>query len=296
MKKVISFVKIFLHPPKWLLWIISPVVFTALIYIFIAGKNDSVSSYIIYGVSAYCLTALVLPLPRRIKIMKAYIMRGLTGTKLGNKYINNIAFRGSVGICQGMTADFLYAVFRFAAGVIYSSVWFISMAVYYLVLGILRLVLILDCRRKNGVDELSCYRRTAVFLLFLNIPMGVIILLTVFADCGYFYPGYVVYISAMYTFYKAVISVINLVRFRRLGRPILYAAKLLNFTAALMSLLGLQTAMIAQFSQESESFRISMNAATGATVWVTVILIAVCMLLRGRKMKVEVMCVEPLGK
>ena len=62
-----------------------------------------------------------------------------------------------------------------------------------------------------------------------------------------------------------------------------------------MSLLGLQTAMISQFSPGEESFRRTMNAVTGFGVWCSVILIAVTMLLRSRKMK-EVKPIDPLGE
>ena len=73
------------------------------------------------------------------------------------------------------------------------------------------------------------------------------------------------------------------------------AAKVLNFVAALMSLLGLQTAMISQFSTEGEDFRRRMNAITGGGVWIAVILAAVTMLLHSRKMK-EVNSVDALGE
>lgn len=73
------------------------------------------------------------------------------------------------------------------------------------------------------------------------------------------------------------------------------AAKVLNFVAALMSLLGLQTAMISQFSTEGEDFRRMMNALTGGGVWFSVILIAVTMLLHSRKMK-EVKSIDPFGE
>ena len=61
--------------------------------------------------------------------------------------------------------------------------------------------------------------------------------------------------SAFYTFYTMVISVLNLVKFRKLGSPILSAAKVLNFIAAMMSILGLQTAMISRFSENGEAYR-----------------------------------------
>ena len=85
-----------------------------------------------------------------------------------------------------------------------------------------------------------------------------------------------------------VTSVINLVKFRRLRSPILSAAEVLNFIAVLMSILGLQTAMIAQFSTEGENYRRMMNAITGGAVWLSVILTAVYMLYLSSKQRDEV--------
>ncbi|CDC75283.1 putative uncharacterized protein [Candidatus Colimorpha enterica] len=292
MKKALEVLQKILHPPKWALFFAPPVVFAALIYIFLTGQNNSTPAYVIYGMSAYCLTVLVLPLPRLIRNAKVSVMRRINGMAFGGRYINDLAFRGSVSIYQGMTVNFLYVLFRIVVGIRYTSMWFISMAVYYLVLAVLRLSLILSYRQKVNIDELRCYRRTAWLIFLLNIPMGGMITLMVLTNSGYSYPGYVIYLSAMYTFYTMVTSVINLVRFRRLGSPILSAAKVLNFIAALMSILGLQTAMIAQFSVESDSFRKTMNAITGGVIWLCVILTAVYMLRRSRKMQSEVKSVE----
>ena len=252
-------------------------------------------AYMIYGMSAYCLTIWILPLPRLFRKAKENMMHRLTGTVFGGKYIGDLAFRGSVSIYPGMMVNFLYVVFRIFVGIRYASVWFLTIAIYDLLLGIMRLSLILSYRNRNMKSELRCYRRTAWLLFLLNIPMGGMIVLMVLTDSGYSYPGYVIYLSALYTFYTIILAIVNLVKFRKLGSPILSAAKVLNFVAALMSLLGLQTAMISQVSTEGENFRRMMNAITGGGVWFAVILTAVYMLLRSRKMK-EVTSVDPLGE
>ena len=288
MKKVLTIFNKLLYPPKWVRLLAPTVVFAALIYIFLIGQKNSALAYPVYGLSAYCLTILILPLPKLIRNTKVCVMQRINNTKFGGKYVNDLAFRGSVSIYQGMAVNFLYVLFRIVVGIRYASVWFISMAVYYLVLAVLRLSLILNYRHKSKILELRCYRRTAWLLFLLNIPMGGMILLMVLTNSGYSYPGYVIYLSAMYTFYTMVTSVINLVRFRRLGSPILSAAKVLNFIAALMSILGLQTAMIAQFSADGDGFRKMMNAITGGAIWLSVILTAVYMLCRSSKLRDEV--------
>ena len=288
MKKALAIFNKLLRPPKWVLLLAPPVVFAALIAIFLTGQNNSALAYLIYGLSAYCLTILIFPLPKRIRNAKASVMRRINRTAFGGRYVNDLAFRGSVSIYQGMTVNFLYALFRIVVGIRYTSMWFISMAVYYLVLAVLRLSLILNYRHKSKTVELRCYRWTAWLLFLLNLPMGGMILMMVLTNSGYSYPGYVIYLSAMYTFYTMVTSVINLVKFRRLRSPILSAAEVLNFIAVLMSILGLQTAMIAQFSTEGENYRRMMNAITGGAVWLSVILTAVYMLYLSSKQRDEV--------
>ncbi len=294
MKKAFAILNKLLRPPKWVLISIPPLVFSVLIYIFITKQNNNTAAYLIYFLSSYCLTIIILPFPRLIRNTKTNIMRRINGTVLGGRYINDLAFRGSVSIYQGMIANFLYVLFRIVVGIRYASVWFILMAAYYFVLGVLRLSLILSCRNRAVIDELRCYRRTARLLFLLNIPMGAMIILMVMTNSGYYYPDYVIYLSAIYTFYTMISSVINLVRFRKLGSPILSAAKVLNFISALMSVLGLQTAMIAQFSAESDNLRRKMNAIVGGVIWLTVVLVAVYMLYRSRKMKYEVKFVEQI--
>ena len=273
-----------LHPPKWILCTLSPVVFVVLTYVLSLGKNG-ILEYLVYVMSAYCFVIWTLPMPKLFRKVRAYTVRYLNGTAFGRRFLGDLAFRGSISLYSGMTANFLYMVLRIFVGIRYASVWDITIAIYYLMLGLIRLSLILSCRSRTVHSELRCYRRTASLLFALNIPMGGMILLMVLTNSGYSYPGYVIYLSALYTFYMVILSVVNIVKSRKLGSPILSATKVLNFVSALMSVLGLQTAMIARFSEDSDSYRRMINAITGGIVYGTVILIAVYMLLHSRKMK-----------
>ena len=277
-----------LHPTKWILLCVPSLSFVALIFIFATQNTRSAPAYLIYGMSAYSLVIWLVVLPRLIKRIKSVIMnsriiqKAIT-SKITGRYLTDLAFRGSISIYQGMAVNFFYVLFRVIAGIRYASVWFISMAIYYLMLGGLRLYLIWNYRNRRPEIENRCYRRTARFLLLLNIPMGGMIVLMVRTNSGFSYPGYIIYLSAFYTFYTMVTSILNLVRFKKLGSPILLAAKVLNFISAMMSILGLQTAMISRFSENGENYRKMMNAITGGFAYGIVILIAVIMLINSRK-------------
>ena len=292
MKKAKKLLTKLLYPPIWMRMLLPFLTFPALIYIFFSRKENSMPAYVVYAISAYCLVILVIHIPKLFKRIKSTARHKISNTKFGGKYLNDLAFRGNISIYQGMLVNFFYVIFRIAVGILHASVWFIAMAVYYLILGGIRLFLVHGYRHCNEKQEVRYYHTTAWFLFLLNIPMGAMILLMVWKNNGYSYPGYVIYISAMYTFYTLIISVINLVRFRKLGNPILSAAKVLNFIAALMSLLGLQTAMIAQFSADEEHFRRVINACTGTGIWATVIITAIYMLIRSKKLQCEVVSPE----
>ena len=288
-----------LHPPGWAVILVPMFAFPALICVFAAGWNDHALAYPIYVLSAYSLAILLAALPRWKRWLSAAvpssrIVRKLASHKWIGRYWTDLAFRGSVRIYQGMIVNFLYVIFRVAAGIRYASVWFLSMAAYYLVLGGLRADLAV-CRRRCGPEGARrCYRRTAWLLFLLNLPMGGMIALMIWTNSGFSYPGSVIYLSAMYTFYTVGASIANLVKYRKLGDPILSAAKVLDLIAAAMSVLGLQTAMIARFSAQDASFRRLMNALTGGGVYAIVIAAALVMLLRGRNPKKKVTAVEPL--
>lgn len=295
MKKAGMILKKALYPPKWILISVPPTVFAALIFIFATDRNESAAAYPIYGLSAYSLVIWCLCAPRSLRGIRAGIMNSkligrISGTQLGGRYLSDMAFRGSVGIYQGMTVNFLYLLFRVIAGIRYASVWFISIAAYYLLLGALRSYLIFCYRRRERHSlsyEYRCYRRTAWLLFLLNIPMGGMILLMIRTNAGYTYPGHVIYLSALYTFYTMILSVVNLVKFRKIGSPILSAAKVLNLVSAMMSILGLQTAMISRFSEGDTGFRRLMNTITGGSVYAIVIVIAVYMLIRSARVRRE---------
>lgn len=290
MKSFLEIAKKLLYPKGWVIALAAIVGFVPLPFVLYSNSNGAIAS-IVYCLSAYALTVLSLAAPRirrgvRYSLRNSRAARKLLGTKFGGRYFGDLTFRGSVSIYQGMAVNFLYVVFRIVAGVRYASIWFISMAAYYLMLGILRAYLI-RCHRRGYAEKVECYRRTAWLMFLLNVIMGAMILQMIVKNSGYTYSGYIIYLSAMYTFYTMIISIVNLVRFRRLGDPVLSAAKVLNFVAALMSILGLQTAMISHFSDHGESYRRLMNTITGGIIYGIVIGIAVYMLIHSKKIRTE---------
>ena len=165
MKNVLDVLRRFLHPPQWVVFTLPPIGFAALTHVLLEGM-DGVPAYIIYCMSAYCLVICILPLPRLLRKAKACVLRWLNGKALGRAYMGSPAFRGITSLYSGMAAIFLHALFRMLVGLRCASIWFLSIAIYDLLLGVIRLSLILSYRNRTVQTELRCYRRTAWLLFF----------------------------------------------------------------------------------------------------------------------------------
>ena len=93
-----------------------------------------------------------------------------------------------------------------------------------------------------------------------------------------------IYAMAAYSFYSVITAVINLVKFRKHGSPLLSAAKVINLVAAMVSILSLETAMLAQFGTDDDmEFRQLMTGLTGGGVILTVMAMAVFMLWKSER-------------
>ena len=116
----------------------------------------------------------------------------------------------------------------------------------------------------------------------MNWALAGLIILVIHQNSGFEYPGILIYVMALYAFYATITAVMNIVKFKKYGSPVLSAAKGINLTAALVSMLSLETAMLTQFgSAEEDGFRQVMMAATGFGVSAIVLGMA-CLLYTSR--------------
>lgn len=206
-------------------------------------------------------------------------LRRMNNSPWVQRYRADRTFRRTVSLYQGMALNSLNALFRLTIGLWCMSPWLLSMAAYHGVLGGMRGYLIVSRHRKR--PERNCYRLIAWLLMLLNCPMGGMIVLMIYTDAAYACPGVLIYLSALEAFVALGMAIHGLIRFQKQESPIFSAARVLNFVSAMMSILGLQTALIGRFSAHGENYRQMMNALTGVGVEVCVIACAVLMLRRS---------------
>jgi divalent metal cation (Fe/Co/Zn/Cd) transporter len=166
-------------------------------------------------------------------------------------------------------------------------VWLIALGVYYLLLAVMRAVLVGYVHREkigeNIPREFRRYRVCGYVLLVMNQALTGIVIYIVHANQGFSYPGPLIYGMAIYAFYAVITATVNLVKRRKLGSPVLSAAKAVSLTAALVSMLSLETAMLAEFGNDDSVLRFWMTGISGGVVCAFVLAMAIYMIVRSAK-------------
>lgn len=259
----------------------------ALIYVFSNGMEKTAIAYIAYPVSAYTLTVAVIACTDAVKSSKnSTIVQRALNRPIVNRYLNDTVFRGEVALYFSLAINLIYVIFKLTMGIMYDSLWFVALAAYYAVLSIMRVRLVKAVRkddeqetaREKIICELKEYRNIGFLMLLLNAAMFGVIYQVISNDMGYEYPGYIIYVTAVYVFYMLVKASVNLLKHRRLNNPLLSASKFITFAGALMSMLALQTAMLFRFGADNVAFRRLMNALSGSVVLIVIIASAVYMI------------------
>ncbi|MDE6319367.1 MAG: hypothetical protein K2M22_06635 [Lachnospiraceae bacterium] len=288
MKEILK--KIFILPPVPTLLIAIPS-YVLVIYVLANGMMNQAISYAAYLLSAYALIITITGMAGIVRLIREGIdkhplVKKALDDPLVGRYLREDMFRAEAALYQGFFINLLYAGIKMFSGIFYRSVWFATLAVYYILLATMRASLLYYVRKdgKNKISEWHKYRLCGISLLFMNIALAGIIVLVIHQNRGFVYPGVLIYVMSMYAFYATITAVWNVVKFRRYGSPVMSAAKVISLTAALVSMLSLEIAMLAQFgSDDDQMFRLIMTASTGAGISMIVLGMAVFMIWRSTK-------------
>lgn len=202
-------------------------------------------------------------------------------------FLSDFKLRQRVFLYLGALINFIYGVIKVAAGMIYSSLWLSFMGGYYLILAGFRTYIIRYERKYDeNVDMNSEYKRYTVcgyILLGLDIFLIYILDMAVEFKAVVIYPGSLIYGMALYAFVSMGFVIKNLVQIHTISRPLYGAARVASFTAALISMLSLEIAMLGRFGEEDIKLRKVMTILSGSAIFVIVGVMALRMIYVGRK-------------
>lgn len=277
-----------LFPPIWVMVVLAVVSAVAVPYVLIKGLETAPISYVVYVVSFYTLCVIIafvcVTVPGRYRQIKGKI----NNTALGNKYINDGVFRSHISLYASLGVNLLYVGVNVLSYVLYRSMWFIVLAVYYTILAVMRFLLVRYIRGtgigSNRLGELKSNIVCSAILLSVNFVLSGAVLMILYQGKGFEYYGILIYVMAAYTFYITTLAIVNLVKYRKYNSPVVTTTKVISLCAALVSMLNLETAMFSQFGKEMapENQRL-MIILTGAGVSIAVIVMSVYMMIKSTK-------------
>ena len=214
-------------------------------------------------------------------------------TSYGARFLEDYTFRTILTTLPTFLINVVYTVYNGVIGVMNQSAWFITMAVYYSLLGIMRYFAVNTERKTSRMEnpklirkrELSVIRKDGILLLLLNLALSGVVLLTIAKGTAKTHSEIMVISIAAYTFYKITMAVINMVKVRKMQSPILITIRNIGVADALVSMLTLQTTMLASFQGTSSIDANRMNGITGLAVCILIALLGVSMIYYASKRK-----------
>lgn len=282
-----------LYPQIWLIIILVVICTAALIYIFINGYDTHPLAFVAYLLSAYTLTTVVM---RCIKVIPKHYRTAkqkIYSNPIGERLMTDMPFRTHISLYGLLCINLLYSAFNIVLGFMYHTAWFGVIAFYYIILSVMRFLLIrfinLIGIGNDRLKELKRSRLCGYILLTLNLFLSGAVLMIVYQNKGYEYHGVLIYIMAAYTFGITVFAIVNLVKYRKLGSPIMSMTKIISMASALVSMLSLETAMFSEFGGEmSADMQQLMIMLTGAGVSIAIIVMSVYSIIKN---SIEIKCI-----
>ncbi len=249
--------------------------------------------YIIYSLAALALSYSVYITVRFAPQAKISVLNFLSNHSLTKRLVSHYDFRTLILLALSFCLNFAYAVFCAVIAILTRTVWYGSLAAYYIFLTVMRGGIVFyhgKARKSRALSDeerhlldVRKYRSTGIMLMLMPLCLSFAIWEMVSNGGAYEYGSLMIYAVAAYTFWKITMSVINLVKAGKSNVVTLMAVRNIGFADSLVSLLALQSALLQAFGDGIGSG--FANAATGTAVCLLTFLTGLYMIINLRKIK-----------
>ncbi len=178
--------------------------------------------------------------------------------------------------------NFAFGLYNGVLGALNRSYWFFALAIYFIVLGVMRFGILLNIRHSNDNNSKFITRFTGGMLIFMGITMAGIVYMASADKIGGKYHQIIMITMALYAFSKITLAIINLVKAHRTNGYTVKALRNISLADAAVSIFSLQRSMLVSFEGMTDSNIFLMNCLTGTAVYVLIFLLGIN-LLGGKK-------------
>ncbi len=261
----------------------------------------AILAYFLFGVSAIALTYSVYLIVISRKFFKAKSLELINRFTITRFLLENFGYRKFVFMIWSLIMSMAYSVINLFLGISLPSIWYCSLAGYNIFLVFMRgLILIYynkkrkDKQRTEYQDRLfqaKTYLKCGILLIILNVSLSIAISEVIFHDMHYTYYSWTIYAFAAFAFYKMSMAIYRIIRNRNSSNLTEHASNSFNLAGACFSIMGLQTALLSTFGEQSINASL-FNTITGCFVSAITIAIGIIMVVNAyrhlKKVKMEI--------
>lgn len=209
--------------------------------------------------------------------IKRHIISQIEKTKTGNRILHNIRYRIVFTAAISLVINIAYAFYNGVLGIIYSSLWFLTMFAYYTILSVMRFSAVLCEYKLKSNTEGFVMRFTGVMLIIMSFVLSGSVYYSLVKDVATKHNNIVMITIATYTFYKVIMAIINFVKVRKHKSLLLTTIRNIAFADAAVSIFSLQCSMLVSFEKMSAENIKMMNICTGVGVCLAVFILGLLM-------------------
>ncbi|MBO7252910.1 MAG: hypothetical protein J6V25_09840 [Oscillospiraceae bacterium] len=265
--------------PTWAVVVLFAICCVGLIGVFTNGLDTWWPSYILYGLSAYSLTALCIKLPSAIRLEQSW----RTNHPKTEKVLRNKELRFTLELYIAQFINFSYGIFKIVSGVIVSSAWIGADGIYNFTQALIQLFQILR-RKKPGtiVKQWISYRFCGVLILLMHLTLIGIVFQMVNWNRSEESGEITIIATAAFAFYKFISSFIDLAKDRKHIRPVDSSVRMLELSQAIFAIFSLQAGLLHTFGT-GESWEHWLNLAIGCLVCLMTVAMGIYMIRRANR-------------
>ena len=250
-----------------------------LVWVFMDGQELWWPAYILYGLSAYSLTALCIKLPAAVRRERLWLK---DHPKVEN-LLKNEELHFKLKLYLEQFINFAYGIFKIVSGVVVGSAWIGADGIYNFVQALIQLFQILR-RTKPGtmVKQWKSYRVCGFLILLMHLTLTGIVFQMVNWNRAEEAGEIMIIATASFAFYKFISSLIDLVKDRKHKQPIDSSVRMLELSQAIFAIFSLQAGMLHTFGA-GESWEHWLNLAVGCVVCFLTVAMGIYMIRRANR-------------
>lgn len=279
------------NPPNWLTTIASIATVILVPMALIGMALDTTHN--VYAILSWVLAFIPFAYLIFLTVIAAKRL-GRQFVKVADKYkftrnlAQSYAFRSLFfGMCT-LAFNVGYSVFLSVTAIMYDSAWYGALAVYYILLIIMRggaLAENVKAERKykeNSLalqrSKLGIYRYCGLMMFTLVVALSVSVVEMVAEGAAFHVPRWAIYVFMAFALYRIIMGVWQAVKATKRDDLVVRAVRYISVSTALVTLLSLQTALCVVFPPNRVSVTL-LNLATGFLVCMIIMAIGIYMFL-----------------